>query len=137
MEAQAPRPGAGRTEDKQAEAGGAAFSPRDVGIFRPYAQEMPWPDANPEWTRVAKLGGAVIGAYEIAPLAPTRFQVVALSVARAWRGRGLGRWLLGHAIGTAESQGAREVEAATQSPFYETCGFTRCRGRLVFPLSPE
>lgn len=137
MGAQAPSPSAGRAEGKQAEAGRVDFSPRQVGIFRPYAQEMPWPDANPEWTRVAKLGGDIIGAYEIAPLAPTRFQMVALSVAPAWRGRGLGRWLLGHAIGTAESQGAREVEAATQSPFYEGYGFSEHSGRLVFPLSPE
>ena len=131
------RPAMGCSGHKQADAGPGEFSPRDVGVFRPYAHEMPWPDANAEWTRVAKLGGAVIGAYEIRPLAPTRFQVVALRIAPAWRGRGLGRWLLGHAIGTAESQGARAVEAATDSTFYERYGFVRCGDRIAFPLSPE
>ena len=108
-----------------------------MGIFRPRSHEAPWPDANPEWTRVAKLDGAIVGAYEIAPCAARRFQVLALRVAPHCRGGGLGRWLLGHAIGTAENQGATAIEAATHSAFYERYGFRRRGNRLTFALTPE
>ena len=100
-----------------------SFTPRDARIFRPYPDEAPWPDADPQWTRVAKLDDAVIGAYEIARLSTFRFRVVALWVDPARRRNGLGRWLLGHAIGTAESQGAREIEAPAGMAFYARYGF--------------
>lgn len=100
-----------------------SFTPRDARIFRPYPGETPWPDADPRWTRVAKLDDAVIGAYEIARLSTFRFRVVALWVDEPFRRNGLGRWLLGHAVGTAESQGAREIEAPAGMAFYERYGF--------------
>ena len=99
------------------------FSPRDARIFRPYPGEAPWPGADPAWTRVAKLDDTVVGAYEIERVGPLRCRVKALWVDAARRGNGLGRWLLGHAIGTAESQGAREVEAPAGVAFYERHGF--------------
>ncbi len=114
-----------------------SFTPRDVGIYRPFPDEMPWPGADADWTRVAKLDGAVIGAYEIKREAATAFVIVALQVAQHCRGRGLGGWLLGHAIGTAESQGARHMEARPPSAFYERHGFAQHNGRLTLTLTPE
>lgn len=115
-----------------------SFAPRDVGIYRPFPREEPWPDADPAWTRVAKLDGTVIGAYELNPIAATAFVIVALCVAPHCRGRGLGAWLLGHAIGTAESQGARRIEVpAPKNPFYERHGFRAQGGRLMLTLTPE
>ena len=117
-----------------------SFAPRDARIFRPYPGEAPWPDADPAWTRVAKLEDAVVGAYEIERTAPFRFRVKALWVDADHRGNGLGRWLLGHAIGTAESQGAREIEASAGVAFYEHYGFAPLddgRNAAVFVLSPE
>ena len=99
------------------------FTPRDARIFRPYPGEVPWPDPDPAWTRVAKLDDVVIGAYEIERPSALRFRIKALWVDPAHRGNGLGRWLLGHAIGTAESQGAREIEAPADVPFYARYGF--------------
>ena len=117
------------------------FTPRDASIFRPYPGEAPWPDADPAWTRVAKLDDAVIGAYEIEPISPIRFRVKALWVDPTRRGNGLGGWLLGHAIGTAESQGAREIEAPAGVGFYERYGFAPPRDDApdvsVFALTPE
>ena len=73
--------------------------------------------------RVAKVDDAVVGAYEVERVSALRFRIKALWVDAAFRGKGLGRWLLGHAIGTAESQGGREIEAAAGVPFYEHYGF--------------
>lgn len=117
------------------------FTPRDARIYRPYPGEAPWPDADPVWTRVAKLDDAVVGAYEIERLSALRFRVKALWVDADFRGRGLGRWLLGHAIGTAESQGGREIEAAAGVPFYRRHGFRPvgddALDLCLFVLSPE
>ena len=117
------------------------FAPRDASIFRPYPGEAPWPDADPAWTRVAKLDDAVVGAYEIERVGPLRFRVKALWVDAACRGNGLGRWLLGHAVGTAESQGAREVEAPAGVAFYERYGFPPPRDDTpnvsILVLTPE
>ena len=114
-----------------------SFTPRDVGIYRPYPDETPWPGANLDWTRVAKLDGTVVGAYELKRLADTAFLISALCVVPDCRGRGLGAWLLGHAIGTAESQGARHIEAPLPNPFYERHGFRVQGGRLMLTLTPE
>ena len=113
------------------------FAPRDVGIYRPYPDETPWPGADLDWTRVAKLDGAVVGAYELKRVAATAFSISALCVAPHCRGRGLGAWLLGHAIGTAESQGARRIEVVQPNPFYERHGFQAQDGRLALTLTPE
>ena len=116
------------------------FTPRDARIFRPYPGEAPWPDADPTWTRVAKVDDAVIGAYEIERVSALRFRIKALWVDEAFRGKGLGRWLLGHAIGTAESQGGREIEAPSGVPFYPRYGFRPSGDDAevsLFVLSPE
>ena len=113
------------------------FTPRSVGIHRPLPGEAPWPDADPDGARVAKLDGAIVGAYQIERLAPTAFVIVALCVVEDCRGRGLGGWLLGHAIGTAESQGARRIEARPPHAFYVRHGFAWHGGRFVLVLTPE
>ena len=119
-----------------------SFTPRDARIFRPYPGEAPWPDADPEWTRVAKLDDAVIGAYEIERTGTLRFRVQALWVKEGFRRHGLGAWLLGHAIGTAESQGGRRIEAPGGVAFFERYGFSRPGSEatsdvLVLDLTPE
>lgn len=117
------------------------FTPRDARVFRPCPGEAPWPDADPAWTRVAKVDDAVVGAYEIERVSALRFRIKALWVDAAFRGKGLGRWLLGHAIGTAESQGGREIEAPAGAPFYRCYGFRPSGDEgpdiSLFVLSPE
>ena len=119
------------------------FEPRDARILRPYPEEMPWDlllDADPsrarvesylseDYTRIAKYDERVLGVYALARHAPTRFELMNIAVAEEYRGTGLGRWLLGHAIGLAESKGARVVEVGTgnssfgQLKFYQRAGF--------------
>ncbi len=135
-----------------------AWRPRDVHIFRPYPDEVPWellaaggaPEEilaeaiEPDLVRVAKLGERTVGAYAILPVTPVRFRLLALAVADGFRRRGLGRWLAGHAIGLAESKGAREIlapAAGGRDPaarrFLEKLGFAPWEGELRLELEPE
>ena len=119
------------------------FRPRDARILRPYPEEMPWDlllDADPsrtrverylteEFTRIAKLDERVIGVYALAKLDATSFELMNIAVAADCRQQGLGRWLLGHAIGLAESRGGRTVDVGTGNSslsalsFYQRAGF--------------
>ncbi len=131
----------------------SGFRLRDVEIFRPYPDEVPW-DLLAEagvaeetlagvlelnFVRVAKLAGKVIGAYAIRPLSPTSFELVGLIVADGYRRRGLGRWLLGHAIGLAETKGGREVLARGEGGrrFLERMGFAAATDGVRLVLTPE
>ena len=127
--------------------------PQDLRMFKPYADEVPWDllagggvDAEAlavvlelDLFRIAKLEGRVVGAYGIRPLTRTRYELVSLAVDAAHRGKGFGRWLLGHAIGLAESRGAREVLVCNraQTPFLRRFGFAPDGAHLLLELVPE
>jgi len=127
--------------------------PRDLEMYRPWRDEMPWDllissGANEEalgevleldLVRVAKLDGRIVGAYGIRPLTPTCFELVALAVADGWRGKAFGRWLLGHAIGLAESRGGREilVRGRRHAGFLGRFDFEPSGADLRLVLTPE
>ena len=115
----------------------ATFDFRSLRIHRPRDTRMPWSGADPEWTWIAEHGDAEVGAYELKRLAPTRFRIVGLSVREDYRGVGIGRWLLLHAVGTAESSGAREIEAPPNESFFEHQGFRPDADVLRLTLTPE
>ncbi len=138
----------------------SGFSARDAKIYRPYTDEVPWDlleaaggEENAlrevlalNLLRVAKYDDQVVGGYGIRPLTPTRFELVTLTVAEAYRRKGLGRWLLGHAIGLAESRGAREIVVRAQkhqphdrarSSFLAGVGFSTDGSDLLLTLMPE
>ncbi len=88
--------------------------------------------------REARLDGQLVGAYRIERLAPTRFRVVAVVVAAVWRRRGFGTWLLRHAIGLAESRGARVIDAPPDAEaFFRACGFVPSGTEMRLALTPE
>lgn len=121
----------------------AAFKPRDAQIVRLPDGETPWElllEADPsrarvesylddELTRVAKVAGEIVAVYVIARLAPTHFELMNVAVAPSYRRSGLGRRVVGHAVGLAESKGARTVDVGTANSsldnlaFYQHCGF--------------
>lgn len=131
----------------------ADFRPQDVSVYRPYPDEIPWellaladPDesrvqgyADADLMRVAKLDDQVVGVYVISRLTPTVFELCNLAVAPGCRSRGLGRWLLGHAIGIAESKGGREilVRDAPLRGLFARLGFVTRGADLVLVLTPE
>ena len=94
------------------------MDPRQVPIHRPYPDEVPWSlladgcaAADLNLMRVAKIDGKVVGVYAVAKVSALHYRITALVVAERHRRQGLGRWLLGHAIGICESNGAREISA--------------------------
>ena len=131
------------------------FRPQDVEIFRPYSDEIPWEllalaeqdeaqllaNADADFIRVAKYQDEAIGAYVIEPETPTCYVVRNLAVDQAWQRRGLGRWLLGHAIGISESKGAREILARSvpraARGLFERTGFQSEGDDLRLVLMPE
>lgn len=128
---------------------GRGFRVTDVRVYRPYPDEVPWdlldqrsaadPTPDAAHTRIAKLGDVVVGVYVAEPIDPLTFRIVDLVVAEGWRRRGIGRWLLGHAIGLAESRGAREVRVTDPSPrrFFASIGFVDAGDDMRFLITPE
>jgi GNAT superfamily N-acetyltransferase len=94
-----------------------------------------------DYMRVAKYEDEAIGVYVIVPETVTVYQLLNIAVHPAWRGRGLGRWLLGHAIGIAESKGGREI-LVRNAPrdargLFERLGFVPDGQALRLVLMPE
>lgn len=95
--------------------------------------------------RVAKTGmeqdeGRIVGVYLCTVLTPARHRLEALAVDRAWRQRGIGSWLVGHALGVSESRGAREFEARAGTAadgLLERLGFVRQESIWLFRIDPE
>ena len=130
-----------------------SFSARDATIYRPYTDEIPWdllfeadPDeqrvmayTDPDLIRVAKYEGVAIGAYVIRPLSDIRNELCTLVVSQPFRHAGLGRWLLGHAIGLTETRGGREIFVANVPlrGLFARTGFVSVDGGLLFTLIPE
>jgi ribosomal protein S18 acetylase RimI-like enzyme len=133
--------------------GSREFRPQDTDIYRPYQDEMPWellqladPDEervrgylDADYTRVAKYDGEAVGVYVVRALTPTRFELCNLAVVPAFRHRGLGRWLLGHAIGLSETKGGREilVRNTPLKGLFERDGFVAAGDDLLLILTPE
>ncbi len=129
------------------------FKVREAEIYKPYPDEVPWelllegdPDEtriggylDQELIRVAKFRGEVIAVYVVKRLSRTQFQLANIAVAQGFRGKGLGHWLLSHAIGLAETKGAREivVSGARSQSFFEKHGFERNGENLLLSLTPE
>ena len=112
-----------------------------VTVYRPFPEEVPGDlvgaDAPLDDVRVAKLDDRVVGAYRLVKVDHERFAIGALGVYPAFQGAGIGRWLLGHAIGIAESRGARIVDAEGPRGFLEPVGFTPRAGGFRLVLTPE
>ena len=113
-------------------------------MFRPYRGEIPWellPEEglDPEWIRVAKLHGEVIGVYAVQPLSRVRFRIDAVAVALPYRKQGLGSWLLRHAIGICETKGAQEILVARDAgtSMFALAGFEPDGDLLRLRLLPE
>ena len=126
---------------------------RDVEIFKPYASELPdhllleeqasesciddW--LNAQTLRVAKIGAQVLGCYAMERVDTFHFSLLGVVVDRSYRHQGLGRWIVGHALGVAESKGGRHVHLASvgRSRCFERMGFLRNSEGWVFDLIQE
>lgn len=128
-----------------------AIGAADVTVYRPSPGEVPrdlvGADAPLDDVRIAKVGGPgseshgspsrVVGAYRLVQLDAETFAIRALGVYPAYRRAGIGRWLLGHAIGIAESRGARVIDAEGPPEFLQPVGFQPRAGGYRLVLTPE
>jgi ribosomal protein S18 acetylase RimI-like enzyme len=127
------------------------FQPRDARFYRPYPEEMPWDlllDADPsrarverylsdELTRIAKLGDEVVGVYALERHGPVTFELMNIAVRETYQGHGLGRRLLGHAIGLAESKGARVIDVGTGNSSLDALAFYQRAGFRIVGVIPD
>jgi len=126
---------------------------REVEVFKPYANETPeellWAEnmleeevaiwLSAEMLRIAKLGNEVLGVYAMDRGDGTTYELRGVIVARGWRRQGLGRWLVGHALGVAESKGARHILFPSDRArrFFTRIGFCSQAQGQRFDLIPE
>ena len=88
--------------------------------------------------REARVEGQLVGAYRIERVAATHFRLLAIGVLAPWQRRGIGTWLLRHAIGLAESRGARTIDApAAPETFFHHSGFVPAGSHMRLTLKPE
>lgn len=127
------------------------FNPRAAHIVRPYDGEYPWGlllEADPsrarvegylsdELTRIAKVDDDVVAVYALARHAPTRFELMNIVVREDFRGCGLGRRLIGHALGLAETKGARVVEVGTANSSLDNLAFFQRNGFRIVGVEPD
>ncbi len=101
---------------------------RNTEFYRPLPQELPWELiaagsarhdlaalrelVDLDYTRIVCLleEGTTLGIYSMRALSDTRFELLSVSVLAEHEHQLLGRRLLGHALGLAESKAGREVE---------------------------
>jgi ribosomal protein S18 acetylase RimI-like enzyme len=127
------------------------FDPRDARILRPYPEEMPWDlllDADPSrthvesylsdaLTRIAKRDDDVIGVYALKRMDAITFELMNIAVAEPYQGTGLGRRLLGHSIGLAESNGARVIDVGTGNSSFSALRFYQRAGFRIVGVEPD
>lgn len=123
--------------------------PQDLHIFQPYGDEWPWhlldgcdevaPPDDWDLLRLARCGDEVVGLYVLVPLNAMRYRLELLLVDPRYRHRGFGRWLLGHAVGLAETKGGRHLQLAggRSGRFFRRFGFVPDGDGLRYDLVPE
>jgi predicted N-acetyltransferase YhbS len=86
---------------------------------------------------VAKDAGALIGSLRLWPIYAGDVPALLLgplAVTKAYRSRGLGRWLMGEALFRAMAAGHRAILLVGDAPYYEPFGFARRHTlKLVLP----
>lgn len=127
---------------------------REIRIYYPYPQDFPKAllassglaescieAARTEpLLRIAKHRDTAIGVYLLVKESVEQFRITALAVQPEFRGRGLASWLVGHALGVAETKGAREVVCgvhAAVNRLLPRLGFVERAGDWRLEILPE
>lgn len=141
-------------DDQNTGSNAMALGQRDYEVFRGDPAALPAEMAEiylameprPDVLRVAKFQQQIIGCYAMyAPESPhavgkpALFELGMVMVSDAYRRNGVGRWLVGHAIGVAESKGGRELRVPLSGPaeFFEGLGLHRVPGGFRYAMYPE
>jgi len=130
------------------------FLAEDIRIYYPLRGEMPaelllsgcldeslLPRLSQEpLIRVAKLHGEVIGAYLSTEVSAQIHRLEALAVLAPFRRRGIGSWLVGHALGVSETRGARTCLACANTEadgLFRRLGFQHEEDQWVMRIDSE
>ncbi|MCY4657961.1 MAG: GNAT family N-acetyltransferase [Gammaproteobacteria bacterium] len=122
--------------------------PRDYPIFRPYEEEcpvsllgnIPEDEFILDNIRIMRHEQEIIAAYRFSQIDQFCYQIHSLKVLPAYRGQGIGKWLLAHVLGIIESKGGQCAVTSIQrnATFFEYRGFSRTpSGTLQFIIVPE
>ena len=131
-----------------------ALGQRDYEVFRGDPTALPAKMAEiygaieppPDVLRVAKFQQQVIGCYAMhspqspdADGKPVPFELGMVMVLDAYQRNGVGRGLVGHASGVAESKGGRELRVPLPGPakFFEGLGLRQVPGGFHYAMYPE
>jgi N-acetylglutamate synthase-like GNAT family acetyltransferase len=89
--------------------------------------------------RVAAHNDQVVGAYLVESIDALTYRIRWVAVETVFRHKGLGSWLIGHAIGISESKGARTLVAPTGYPgsLLARIGFKPCDDEMRLELTPD
>lgn len=78
---------------------------------------------------VAESNEQIIGVYVLLPTRPKTVEIVNVAVVEEHKGKGIGKLLIGDAIGVAKTKGYKTIEIGTgnssigQLALYQKCGF--------------
>ena len=123
-----------------------------LGVFRGDPAALPEAMATtlatiapaPEVLRVASSASALLAAMQCEPKpiydqVARSFSLAMVMVEPNCKGNGVGRWLVAHAIGVAESKGGRHLEARLHGPadFFKGLGFQATDDGFRFDMHPE
>ena len=130
---------------------------RDIEVFSADPKDLP-ADLNAiyvqtvaagkaQFLRVAKLNDVIIAGYAMhGPVGADRqgstdFVLQMVAVQEKYRHQNVGRWLMGHAIGVAESKGGRalHIPYTAHQDFFLTLGFKvyAAKGGFCFQMIQE
>ena len=125
------------------------FIPQEVKIYRPNKNRISTTllncidrstiEAQKFFIRVADFDDAEVGFYMLYCQSSNIYVLHALVVKEHLRGRGLGSWLLGHAIGLTESKGGRQLLSYSlkSKGFLRSKGFASDENFLRYTFLPE
>ncbi len=90
-----------------------------------------------EYTRLAVHADRYVGVYVLNQVAPMLFELKNIAIEKSYRGIGLGRRMLGHAIGLAEARGAREIVVSTGNSSLSNLKFYQRMGFRIQAVEPD
>lgn len=90
-----------------------------------------------EYSRIAYHADQPVAVYAMTRVSPTCFEVNNLAVLQSYQGIGMGRRMLGHALGLAESRGAREVLISTANSSLKNLRFYQRMGFRIVGVEPD
>ena len=131
-----------------------ALAHRDYEVFRGDPAALPQKMAEiygdmqlpPDVLRVAKMHEQVIGCYAMHSPESSHsdgklglFELGMVMVLDTYQRNGVGRWLIGHAIGVTESKGGRELLVTLRGPadFFQGLGFRQVPSGFLYEMRPE